>query len=239
MLNVLNLEGASIDLILYVECLSLGSKLHPAPSVSVELNVNNLAIVGGKSRFDSPVFLGNEGTDLLLTLGNDSGRNRLNTSTRKTTLKILPKHLGKLEAYETVKNSSCLLGVNKIHVYLTGILDSLLNSTLCDLIEGNTAGSVLGNTELTCDVPGNSLSLTVRVGCEEYLVSALRFLLKFLNNVALTTDIYIVRLEVVFNVNSERTLGQITNVTLRCNNLIVRTKVAFYCIGLCRRLNDY
>ena len=239
MLDIFNLEGAVIDFILYVNCLSLGSKLHPAPSIAVELNVNNLAIIGGKSGFDSPIFLGNKGTDLLLTLGNDSGRNRLNTSTRKTTLKILPEHLGKLEAYETVKNSSCLLGVNKIHVNLTRILDCFLNSALCNLIEGYTAGSVLRNTELTCDVPGNSLSLTVRVGCEEDLVSTLCFLLKLLNNVALATDIYIVRLEIILNVNSKRTLRQITNVTLRCNNLIVRTKVALYCIGLCRRLNDY
>ena len=88
-------------------------------------------------------------------------------------------------------------------------------------------------------MPGNSLSLTVRVSCEENFVCAFCLALKLLDNVTLAADIDVVRLKAVFNINTERALGQVTDMTLGSNYLVVRTKIAFYSISLCRRLNNY
>ena len=81
-------------------------------------------------------------------------------------------------------------------------------------------------------MPSNSLTLTVRVGCEEYLRCRFCLLLDLLNDIALAADIDIVRLEIVFNINSEAGFGKITHVTYRCYYLIVGAKIALDCICL-------
>jgi len=63
-------------------------------------------------------------------------------------------------------------------------------------------------------MPGDSLSLSVRVGCKENRSSTFGFLLKLLDKITLTADVDIMRLKSVFNINTESALGEIANVTL-------------------------
>ena len=119
------------------------------------------------------------------------------------------------------------------------MLYRILNRRLGYLVKGNSASRILGNTELGCNVPGNSLTLAVRVGCEEYFSGILGFLLQLLNNIALTADVDIMRLKALFNINTETALGKVSDMALGGDNLIVRAEIALYCVSLCRRLNYY
>ena len=88
-------------------------------------------------------------------------------------------------------------------------------------------------------MPGDCLSLTVRVRREKDLTCLFSLGTKLLDNVTLASDIYIMRLKAVLYVNSESALGQISYMSLGGNNLVVRTKISFNCVSLGRRLYYY
>ena len=97
---------------------------------------------------------------------------------------------------------------------MSWLLYGALNCIFCNLVEGNSKSFINGYSESGSKMPGYSLSLTVVVGCEEYFIGSLRFLLYFLDNIALASDINIMRLEIIFYVNAKRTFGKVSDVTL-------------------------
>ena len=202
-------------------------------SVTEEFSTKLFSVLVEKKRVYCPIFLRHEGLDLILALCDDSRCYRLNSSCGKTALNALPKKLGKVKSDESVENSSCLLRVNKLFIYSTGGFDSFLYRTLCYFVKGYSARSLRRNPELRRDVPGNGLTLTVRVRREKDLCCLLCFGSELFDNVALASDVYIMRLETVFDVDAERAFWEIPDMTLRCNNLVVGTKIALDCISLC------
>ena len=78
-----------------------------------------------------------------------------------------------------------------------------LNTALCDFAERYTHRCVRAYPKDVCQVPRNSLSLSIRVGRKIYYVSCLCVFLKLFYKSRLIFLVLILRLKVVVNVNSE------------------------------------
>ena len=113
------------------------------------------------------------------------------------------------------------------------------NTALCDLAERYTHRCVRAYPKNVCQVPRNSLSLSIRVGRKIYYVSCLCVFLKLFYKSRLIFLVLILRLKVVVNVNSELRLRQVTDMTYRCYYGIILSEIFLNCFRLRRRLNYY
>ena len=206
--------------------------------VAVEAGGKGLLIGCDQGRVNGPVFLGLEGADLILAIHEDLGSHRLHTSRGQTAPHRLPQEGRELIAHDTVKDTAGLLSVDQVHIDGTGLLDGGLDHRLGDLVEGHALNLLHGNTESGCQVPGNGLSLAIRVGCEENFVRVLGFLLDFLDDVALAADVDIVGGEIVFDIHTQGALGQVADVTYRSDYLVVGSEVALDGARLGGRLHN-
>ena len=82
-------------------------------------------------------------------------------------------------------------------------------------------------------MPGNSFSFAVRVGCEKDLVCALCTLADLFDEIALAANVDIVCFKVIFNIHAQRAFGKIAHVTDGCDYLVVGSEIALYgeCLG--------
>ena len=113
------------------------------------------------------------------------------------------------------------------------------NTALCDLAERYTHRCVRAYPQDVCQVPRNSLSLSIRVGRKIYYVRCLCIFLKLFYKSSLILLVLILRLKVVVNVNSELRLRQVTDMTYRCYYGIILSEIFLNCFRLRRRLNYY
>ena len=206
--------------------------------VTEELYRKSVTVLGGKVGFHRPILLRGEGADLRFSLGDNSYSRRLHATAGKTALNIFPKNRAKAEADQTIQNSTRLLRVYEILVDCAGMADRILYRRFRYLVEGNAAGLIGGNAKLTRDVPGNGLSLTVRVRCKKDLACILGFLLQLLDYVALAADIDIMRRKAIFHVNSKTALGKVADMPLGGNYFIARAEIALDRVCFCGRLYD-
>ena len=151
----------------------------------------------------------------------------MNTSGGKTALDGLPQQRADLITNDTVKNTSCLLGIDQIHINLTRLLDRGLDRGLGNLIEGDAHGLLHGNPQRSCQMPRNGFALAVRVSCEEYFFSGFGFLFDLLDQVTFAANIDIANSKIVVNINAECSFGQIANMSFGCDHFIIGAKVAF------------
>ena len=94
-----------------------------------------------------------ESHDLFLPLDHQPQGDRLHTTGRKLRLDLPPKHGGKLKTNQPVKNTTRLLGVDQIHVYVTRILDGIQDGVFCDLVENDSASAIFFETECLEQMP--------------------------------------------------------------------------------------
>ena len=64
----------------------------------------------------------------------------LYTSCRKLRLDLSPEYRRQFESYKTVENSTCLLGIDQIHVDLAWVFDGVEDGRLCNLLKNNSFG---------------------------------------------------------------------------------------------------
>ena len=178
------------------------------------------AQVGG----DGPVLLGHEGANLLLPLHHQTGGHGLHTARRQATADLLPQQGGELIAHDAVQNTPGLLGVHQVLVDLPGGRDGLGDHLAGDLVEGHPAGLLLGYSKHRLQVPGDGLSLSVRVGGQIDTLAVLGGLSQLRNGLFLILNILIVRLE-GGHVHAQLALGQVPHVAHGRLHLIVRSQI--------------
>ena len=231
-LDRLNGKLTVLDSINDLHCIRLVAKLDLTVFISEEAYRKGYSLTRDKRCLDSPILNGNKAIDLLLALYDDLSRYRLNSACAESALDVLPKQGRDLISYDSVEDSSCLLSIDKTHIDISGLFDSRLYHALGDLVEGDSLRLFDRYSERSRKMPRDSLSLTVRVGCEIYFGCVLRFLLDLFDNITLAADIDVMSLEVIIDINAEGGFGQVTNVSYRRDDLIVRAKIALYCICL-------
>ena len=206
--------------------------------VAEEAGGEGLALGGDEGGIDGPVLLGHEGADLVLAIHDDLGGHGLYTSRGQAASHRLPQEGRELVAHDTVQNTAGLLGIDQIHIDGSGLLDGGLDHGLGDLVEGDALDLLHGDTQRVGQMPGNSLALAIRVGCEEDLACVLGLLLDLLDDVALAADVDVVSGEVILDVYAQRAFGQVADVTHRGDDLVVGAQIALDGACLGGRLHD-
>ena len=119
-----------------------------------------------------------------------------------------------------------------------GVFDSLFYRILIDLVKHDTAFIGSGSmSKQMCQVPRNSFTLTVRVGCQQYLICCSSLFLYFLDGVALASDIYVFRLEILFDITPSLLLGKSLTCPTEAITLYLLPRYLPMTFGLGRRLN--
>src|SRR5690606_27879422 len=83
------------------------------------------------------------------------------------------------------------------------------------------------------EVPGDGLTLTVGVCCQDDLFGVFHHALELVDRLALVARDEVLRLEITFNLNPERALGQVTDVPHRSSHGVAAAKIALEraCLG--------
>ena len=227
-----DLEGGGLDGGQNLVHLLLGFQLLLLlPAVELGLEA---AGVGGdpvQQHLQSPVFLGDEGADLLFPLGHQAGGHGLDPAGGQAPADLLPQQGGELIAHNPVQNAPGLLGVHQVLVNVPGGGDALGNHLFGDLVEGNPAGLVLRQVQQLLQVPGDGLPFPVRVGGQVHLGAFVRRVLQQGDGLLLSLNGLVVRLEAVLDVYPHLALGQVPDMPHGGQHLIVRPQI--FSDGLC------
>ena len=198
-----------------------------------------LTLAAGKRYVHLPIFLGHEGSYLILAVNDHSCCNGLNSAGRKAALYLCPKHGAELITHDSVKYSSCLLGIDQVHIDSSGICNTLGNDLFGYFIKCNAAGLLVRKIQQHLKMPGYSLTFAVRVGCQIDYACLLcsGFELVYLFFPALYGAV--IGDEAILYVNTDSAFGQVAEMTHRCSDLIFFPEIFLNGFSLGRRLNDH
>ena len=147
---------------------------------------------------------------------------------------LLPEQRRELIADEAVKQSARLLRIDKIIIDITWLTDALGNYFLSYFVEGNASCSFIGKRKQLLEMPGYRFSLTVRVGSEIYGFCVFAELFELVYYILVILHRNILRLKIVFYVNSKGALRQIAQVSHGGNDLIIAAEILLDRFGLSR-----
>ena len=162
---------------------------------------------------DVEVGLALEGLNLALALNDESHGDTLHSACRQRRLHLAPKHRRQLEAHQAVEHAACLLCVNEVHIDMARVLNGSENGRLCNLVEHDTIGLLLVETQHFAQVPRDGFSLAVFIACEPNLLGFLRVLLQFADEFLLLVGYFVVGHQRVV-VDTDFFLLQVTNVAV-------------------------
>ena len=229
---------------LYLELLARdggddGVSLRLAVELGLALGVaevagGELAVAGAEHGVQQPVLLGHEGAYLLLPVHDHARRDGLHAACGEPAAYLLPQQRRELVAHYPVEDAARLLGVHKVDVYVPRRGDALGHHALCYLVEGDAAGLVVRQGQQLLQVPGDGLSLAVRVGREIDHGRLLAALLQVGYHVLLALDGDILRLKAVLYIHAHRALGQVPQVAHGGHDLVVAAQILLDGPGLGR-----
>ena len=200
---------------------------------------NDFSGGGPKRCRHRPVFFRDKCSDLVLSIANRTGRYGLYTSGRQAALDIFPQERAEFIADNAIQDAPRLLRIHKLLIDGARMLDGIFHRRFCNFIESDATSTVHRNPEGIRQMPRNGFTFSVRVRREIDFGGILRILFQLRDDVTFPADIDVVRRKTVFNIDAERTFGQITNVPLGSNDFVVGAQVAFDGGRLSRRLDDY
>ena len=179
-----------------------------------------------QGNINGPVLLGLEIPDFLFPVHHHPGGNALNPSGRQSPTDFLPQQRGKLITHNPVQNSPGLLGIHQIIVDFPGMLDGLLHHLLGNFIEGDSPGLFIRQRQKFFQVPGDGLSLPVRVRCQINGVRLVGLGLQFLDQGFLPPDRNVLWCEIMLQIHAHFTFGQVPKVAHAGLHNIVRAQIA-------------
>ena len=190
----------------------------------------------GEHRVERPGFDGNELIDLFFPLANQPDRNRLHAAGTEALSNLLPEQGAQLVADEPVDHTASLLRIDQILIHRTQRVERLFHSGGRDLMQLDAAWVL--QVEDVRKMPGDRLALTVRVGCQEDLRSALGGGFQILDRRFLSGNRHVFRLEGMLDVDPQGAFRQVAHMTHRCANVVLGTKKPAKRLGLRRGFND-
>ena len=186
-----------------------------------------------------PIFLRDESLDLPLPVHDQTGGYALHTAGRQSLLDLSPKQRADLVAHQTIQCAPRLLRVHPIHINGPGMADRILHGLFGNFMEFDAALLRRINIQHIGQMPGNGLSLAVRVGCEINHVRALGFLADARQNIAPAPNGDILHGKVVAGVYTDLRFRQVADVPLRGFDLIAFPQKFFDGLCLGRRFHDH
>ena len=185
-----------------------------------------------------PVFLRFEIVDLVFAVTDDLERRGLHAPCAQASANLAPQKRADLITYQSVQRASRLLCVHQSDIDGTRRFDRLFDRILCNFVEHDAAGLIRVQSQEESQMPGDCLSLAVRVGCQIDFSGSLRLFFEFLDQIALPADRNILWLKIVFHVDAQFALRQVSDMSDRSNDLIGRAQIFAdgFCLG--RRFHD-
>jgi hypothetical protein len=114
-----------------------------------------------------------------------------------------------------------------IEVQLTGMVDCIQDRIFSQIVEQNTINFLVLGFDFFRDVPGNCLPFTIRIGSNKEAADIFRCLLKIGKDLFLVIDDAVCRLKLILGIDAQGLLGQVLDMSLRSQDLIVRTEIFF------------
>ena len=193
----------------------------------------------GQQGVEAPIFLADEGPDLLLTVDDDPHRGGLDPSSGQALTDLLPQEGAELVAHNPVQDPPGLLRVDQVHIQLPGLGHPLGHSGFGDFIEGHPVVLVSIGPEKTGEMPGDGLSFPVGVGGEDDAVALGCHGLQLTDQGGFSRDIHVTRLEPVFDIHPEQSFGQIPDMAHRRDDFIAGAEVFLNGFRLGGRFHDH
>ena len=195
-------------------------------------------------RRDTPVFFRFEGLDGVFAFAYQFQRDRLHPARAEPESDLVPENFtGKLEAHDSVQLSAGLLRVHFFLIDSTGFLERLLHRPFRDLVESHPIEFALGpgSPEEFLDVPGNRLTLAVRVGGQINLLRRRSRPAQLVDGLCFSLNDAVIGLEIVLNVYSHFALAgfhQIPHVAPRCEDVEIPAQELLDGAHFRRRFHD-
>ena len=208
-----------------------------------QVRLEGIAVGGNEDGLERPVLAGGEGADLALAVDDQPDRHRLDAPGREPGPDLAPEQRAQRVAHQPVHDSTGLLRVDQILIDDARLGEGALDGRLGDLGEGHAASALRSEMDRLRHMPGDRLSLTVKV-CREVDDRCLGGGLLDCAELPLSIrhDLVDGR-EIVIDVHAElvlaRVLGQVADVTVRRQNGVARAKISLDRFRLRRRLDDH
>ena len=232
-------EGLTGDLVHDLAGLFLGLELDLAVRLSVITRGESTARLGAQNSLNRPVFLGLECSDFLLTVDDQAGCYRLDTSGRQAALDLAPQKGRQAIADDAVQDTARLLRVYQVDVDVARMLNTVAHALLGDLIEGHALVFALLEVQKGLQMPGDRFSLAVRVGCEVDKIGFLGCLAQLGDDLILSLDRPVFRLKIVLEIHAHGLSRQVTQMSHRGFDDVVAAQILANGLGLGWGLHDY
>ena len=191
---------------------------------------------------DAPVLACDKCADLDFALADQPERGALHAAGRQPAADFLPQQGGQVETDQIVQRASRLLRIDQRLQDFARIGDRSAHGALRDFVEDHALhGLVLQQTLLLENlrkVPGNRLTFTVRVSCEEDMVSGLDRLCDRIDVLLVALDQLVLHGKVVFGVDRTGLRHQIAHVPVGRKNLKGRPEILLQGFRLRGRFDD-
>ncbi len=163
-LHAFNCKGQALDarfeVFSVLRIMDFGLLAVNSPELGLEFGRN----ASGKQGMEGPIFLGHKGLAFKFPLHNQPEGHRLDAACRNAALYGFPEQGGNFVAYKAVKYAPGLLGLEQVFVQFARMGEGILYGALGDLVELDTLDIPGLIVDELCHMPGNGLSLAVRVG---------------------------------------------------------------------------
>ena len=192
-----------------------------------------------QQHIQSPILPGLEGPDLIFPVHHQTGSHGLNTAGAEAPTHLLPEQGGQLIAHNPVQHTPGLLGIHQVIVNISGMCNGFPHHPLGNLVEGNTAGSAVIQTQQFLQMPGDGFALPVRVRCQIHGVGLGRRFFQLGNNIFFPFDGNIFRFKLRLQVHTQGALGQIPQMAHTGLHHILGAQVFTNGLRLGGRLHNY
>ena len=185
-----------------------------------------------------PVFLALECLDFKFALDDHAQRGALHTPGRKPGADFAPQQWRQVETDQIIKRAPRLLGIYQRLGNFARVCDRFSHRRLGDLIEHHalqvlSLHAALGLEQLG-DMPGDSLTLAVRVGSQIDVVCRCGGLGDRVHVLAVARDGFVFHRKLVLGIDRAGLRDQVAHMPVRGKNLEILAQIFLQRLGLCR-----
>ena len=187
---------------------------------------------------EPPVFFGFKLPDFALAVHDDAHGNTLHTPGGEPGLHLAPEQGREFVANGAVKDAPGLLRVHELLVQLAGIPEGVEDRRFCDLVKNDTLHRTVIQPQRCDQVPGDGFPFAVFVGCKEDGGVRADGLAERLDDLLLVLRDLVLWFEVFCRVKAKVAFWQVTNMSHRGGDGVIRPKELPDGPGLGRRFDD-
>ena len=151
---------------------------------------------------------------------NEPQSHRLHSPGAQTAVKNRTEEWRHSVAHNTVNDPAGDLGIHQIHIHITRVCHPFFEAFRSNLVKENSTGILAGTAHFCGNVPGDGLTLSIRVSGQIDIFNFCRTLFQLLDDLSLSGHDYIFCFEVVGYIYPELFRRKILDMSVGCFNTI-------------------